>query len=134
MLFRSKYLYLDTTPKYYYYQRSNSIAHTEFNHKTLGIITAVNEYVDFCNQNNLLSSKVKIGQIRWMLVVLNKMIISNVVDDKLKRQISKEIKRVLISIIFCTYLNFTRKMQMVIFLLSFKLYKKIYLKKKEKNT
>ncbi len=121
-------LYLDSTPKYYYYKRKNSISNSKFNNETLKIIDYVDDYVSLCEKNSKNNKLIYIGQIRWHLVVLNKMITAKQVNYSLVNKLKKYIRENLFLIVFTNKLPLVRKLQIILFQISFSLYKKIYVK------
>ena len=92
--------------KYNYCRRGDSIGGTTFNDKTLFLLRACDEAVNFVLDKYPKLINVKIAQINWYLVVVNKMIFAKKVDKNL--------------------INETRKFQMLLFYYSFYLYKIIY--------
>lgn len=129
LIYLSNGLYFNSDCKYFYYKRKNSISNSEFNSGTLNIINYVNEYVDFCEKNINKLKYIYIGQIRWYLVVINKMIACKKESETLINQLKKLIGNHLFLIITTNKLPFIRKLQICLFKLSTKLYKKIYIRR-----
>lgn len=112
--------------KYNYCRRWDSIGGTKFNDKTLFLLKACDEAVEFVLEKYPELVNIKIAQVNWYIVVINKMILAKKVDKKLVKTIKKMIKNIKKEIIKTEYLNKTRKFQILIFYYSFSLYKIIY--------
>lgn len=125
---KSNGVYLDSTPKYYYFQRINSISHSSFDKRMFWIIEGINDYKKICANSVRFKNEI-VGEIRWYLVIYNKMIQSNIIDKEIEKNIKEMIKNNLGKIIFNRYNGLVRKIQMLLFFISVKLYKKIYLRK-----
>ena len=114
--------------KYYYCKRKNSIGANTFSNKMLKLLDACDEVTNFTINKYSNLDNIKIAQIQWYIVVLNKMIISNDLDKKLLNKTKKMIKDNLFILNKNNYLNKTRKIQNLLLLINTKLYIFIYKK------
>lgn len=125
---KSNCVLLRPDSKYYYCKRNNSIGGVAFSRKTLSLIDACDTDIEYISNkyNNL--KNIKVSKIQWYIIVCNKAILS----DKKIEILIKKIKKMIIQnfrvIVFNKYLNRTRKFQILLFLVSYKLYKKLYKK------
>ena len=94
----------------------------------LKLLDACDEVTNFTINKYSNLDNIKIAQIQWYIVVLNKMIISNDLDKKLLNKTKKMIKDNLFILIKNNYLNKTRKIQNLLLLINTKLYIFIYKK------
>ncbi len=127
LIAKSDGIYFDSTPKYFYFKRENSISNSTFNNDTLKIIEYVDNYVNYCKKNVKHIKYLYIGVIRWYLTVVNKMISSNQIDQDLVAKLNKLIDKNLFKLLITNKIPFIRKSQIFIFRISFNLYKTIYL-------
>ena len=119
-------LYYDSTIQYFYYRRNDSITAAQFNPNTLGIIDAVDEVVEFYQQNISKPKYLYVGQTLFYLQVLSKMYCAGKNDRELASSI-----RHLISVnwnrIFLTKnISIRGKSKLFFVWMSPRLYKKIY--------
>lgn len=121
-------VYFDSSAKYFYYQRNNSISHSSFDKRMMWILDGIKEYKKSLSNLNLYKNE-PVGEIRWNLVVYNKMIQSSFDNKELENKIRKLIKNNISNVIFNKYNSIVRKIQILLFCFSPKLYKKIYLRK-----
>lgn len=119
-------LYYDSTPQYYYYYRSDSISNAQFSPKTLGIIGAVDEVVEFYRENIGKPKYLYIGQVMFYLLVLGKMYRAGEDDRKLLRSIKKIISQNWRRIFFTKKVSMRGKAKLLVIWLSPTIYKRIY--------
>ncbi len=128
LIYLSDGLYFDSTPKYFYYKRKDSISNAKFNKDTLKLINYIDDYVDFCDKNLNYKKNIYLGQIRWYLVIVNKMIAEKNIDENLINKLRKIINKNIWLVLFTNKVPLIRKFQILLFRVSFKTYKKIYIK------
>lgn len=88
-------------PCYYYLQRKDSIMGQKFNPRRLDVLLALQEIKKFVKKNNIdLEQEIKFNELLILLVLLNSMIDTNCVDDKVFEDISNRIIKDK-----CEYLN-----------------------------
>lgn len=115
--------------KYYYCKRSSSIGGANFSEKTLKLIEACDEVYNFTTQKYKRCKFIKLAQVQWYIVVLNKMLISNWNQSEFYKQIKRMIFNILGLIIITKKIKFIRKFQMILIaLFPVKIYRKLYLR------
>ena len=117
---------LCVSDEYYYYRKNiNSIGFRKFTKKTLELRDAVEECFAFCiNYPGTDEDALKVGRIKWMVVLANMMIRSGIEDKKFFSKIQKEIA--IKKIVRCKYLSGISKLQLVIFKVNIKIYSFVY--------
>lgn len=128
LLSKAEKISLHPDSKYFYCKRKTSIGGSSFSPKTLNLVNACDECVNFVLKNYPNSKDIKVSKIQWYIVVLNKMIVSNEIDYNFLKEIRKMIKKYIILILNNKYLNKTRKIQIIILLINYKLYSYLYKK------
>ena len=79
-------------PCYYYLQRKDSIMGQKFNPRRLDILLALKEIKKFVKKNNIdLEQEIKFNELLILLGLLNSMIDTNCIDDKVFEDISNRI-------------------------------------------
>lgn len=126
-------IYLDSKPKYYYSRRKNSISQAHFGSETMELAKYVDDYVDKYSKKISHPKYIYLGQIRWNLVVVNKVLVADKRNLELMKRTRKMIKDHLTLVMFTDTINNVRKMQILLFCCSFNLYKQLYLKVTNKN-
>jgi len=121
-----KVISLHTDSKYNYCKRNDSIAGSSFSKKTLALIDACNEDVNYCLSIFPDIKNIKIARIQWHVVVANKMILGNYKDRDFVRKIKSMIRANIINIIKCRYINLKRKIQLFLFGYCYSFYKFLY--------
>lgn len=124
---------ISTSNKYYVYcHRSDSIGTMNFSEKTMDLYKAATEVhefgLNFCSEVRNLN----VGYLHWLIVVVNAMIRSNMYDLDYIKKVQIYAKHIYDEIIKNECINTTRKIQMILFSISFTLYKlmyRIYIKK-----
>ena len=112
---------------YYYYKREGSIGHSFFSERTYDLLEGINEEYTIITSKypNILDS-MKTARAVWKLVFVNMMISSNAVELNTVKNIQKEMRKSIYSIIKCDYLPGIRKLEMLLFGMNFKLYSLMY--------
>lgn len=117
---------LHSDSKYYYCKRNDSIGGAAFNEKTLSLSTAADDNYNYCKRECPSIKNIIVAKIQWHIVVLNKMILAKQVDHKYVKQIKREIRKNIFYILGCRYINYIRKIQLLMVLFSFWLYRIMY--------
>ena len=120
-------------PKYNYYSRDNSITKSEtFNEKELNRIEVCEEMCNYIEKKyHDIKNEFEFFRITQYIAVINVMLKSDSYNKEIVDKCQNIIKNNLKNIIFLR-MSLEKKLQMVLLLISFKLYKKIYLKKVNK--
>lgn len=119
----------DSKPRYYYFQRSNSIGHSAFSDRSYDLYNGVHEEYDFISQKYPeVIDLTKLERDIWEVVFVNMMLRSNVKDDEVIRSVRKHIKEDMNLIKNSSHLSKVRKIQLWLFSKNLVLYKKAYLK------
>ena len=119
-------LYYDSTPQYYYYYRSDSISNAHFSPKTLGIVEAVDEVVEFYRKNIGEPKYLYIGQVMFYLLVLGKMYRAGKDDKKLVKSIREIIDQNWRRIFFTKKVSMRGKAKLLTIWLSPTIYRRVY--------
>lgn len=126
---QAKGIYFDSEPKYFYFRRSDSISQSEFKPEITRIVDYIDEFVAKYSKIVSRPRYMFLGQIRWNLVVMNKYLTAGRQNSKLMQRIKKMIGAHLTLVLFTDKIDIVRKMQILLFGLSFEIYKKVYLGK-----
>lgn len=119
----------NSTPLYYYCKRDTSIGGCSFNKRLFELEDALVEECGFIIQKYpSIEKEVSIARITWLLVIYNKMILSNHSDILFTKKIEQLISQHLYSIIRSKELYITNKLQILIFAFNKRLYKFVYKK------
>lgn len=124
----AKLISLHSDSKYFYCKRKNSIGGTDFSEKTLRLLNACDQVLEYVLEKYPHLENIKVSRIQWYMVVLNKMIISNKIDKKLVKRIKKMIIKDKKIILKNKYLNNIRKYQILLLLINYKIYGFFYKK------
>lgn len=122
--------------KYFYCKRKSSIGGSKFSEKTLGLIDAVKEVSEYVSKNKYDNKRkdIKIAEIQWNIVVLNKMLIADEINKDIYLKIKKMILKQFGYLMINKQLSFMRKVQnCILMLFPLNVYKKMYFKFLEHN-
>ena len=119
--------------KYNYCRRSDSISEKRYSKNTLVLLEVCDQAVSFVLKKYPDLQNVKIAQIHWYIVLMNKMILARETNDDLVKTIKRKIKLNKRKIIMTPYLTKMRKTQMLLFYYCFPLYKVLYCSYVRKN-
>lgn len=119
---------------YHYFQNGTSISHTHKTGQLYSGFYAAEEYIDFALSRNLDRTQAYIDNIMagaWFkkVGVVNHMIMGDLIDSEYILKIQKEIKPY---IIIKSQLSPVRKIQLLLFKFSFRLYAMVYMRTKRK--
>ena len=117
---------------YYYYKRDGSIGHTAFSNRTYDLLEAINEeYSVITSKYPKIKASMKVARAVWKLVFVNMMITSDAMELDVIKNIQKEIRKSIYSIIKSNFLPSIRKIELLLFCANFKLYTLTYKKYKK---
>lgn len=119
----------DKHPMYYYYERSNSIGHSAFSNRSYDLYNGIHEEYNFISKKYPdVIDDAKLERDIWEVVFVNMMLRSDIKDPNVVKNVHQHIKEDMKLIIHSHHLSNIRKLQMILFVVSFRLYKKIYLR------
>lgn len=121
---------------YYYYKRSGSIGHSQFDSQTYDLYYGIQEEYNFIsNKYPRLECTLAVAKITWEIVFINMMLrASNSENKQLIFDIRKFARKRIKDVYKCKFIGIVRKIQISLFTFCFPLYKKMYVKyKKSKN-
>ena len=125
----------DPTPEYFYLKRWGSIGHSVFTEKTYELYWGVQEQYTYITEKYPdLSSQMVVAKITWEIVFVNMMLCANKNDKNLIKKLQLFIKENIADVLYCDKINVVRKLQIILFALSFKAYKYMYLTYKKRRT
>lgn len=113
---------------YNYMIRKNSITHSKFREKDYDIVNVADEVYTLFNKQFPKNTTSEITKILWYIVCINEMILSGVYDKKMIKKCKKIIIKNMYNILRSKYLKNTRKSQLLLFSLNYKLYEACYKK------
>lgn len=117
----------DSTPLYYYCKRNDSIGGNKYSTKNLQLKDAIEEECKYIiSHHPAIQSDIKIGEIFWLIVLYNKMMLANQIDKKFEHNLQKKIKKHIILIIKSNHINKIKKIQFLSFFINKSLYKFLY--------
>ena len=124
---------VSTSNKYYVYcHRPDSIGGMKYSEKTMDLYRAATEVhefgLNFCDKIENLN----VGYLHWMIVVVNAMIRTDIYDNQYICLVKKYARTVRKEILGNKCVGKIRKIQMIIFSYSFKIYSVVYKIKKKK--
>lgn len=124
----SKIVY-DSTPLYHYCKRDSSIGGVAFNNKTLQLRDALLEECSYITSKYpTILSEIEIAKITWLIVVYNKMLLSDCVDESYLKALRKDIRGNMAFIVKSTFIEKIRKVQLLLLYVSPFLYAVFYRK------
>lgn len=124
----------DSKPRYYYFQRSNSIGHSAFSDRSYDLYNGIHEEYSFISKKYPeVLDLAKLERDIWEVIFVNMMLRSNVKDDKVIKSVRKHVKEDMKLIKNSSHLSKVRKFQLWLFTNNLNIYKLIYLKYIEKK-
>lgn len=130
---KSNIVVLKPETKYFYCKRSDSIGGNGFSKNTLKLLDACDEVYEFISKNYGSNNELEISRIQWYIVVLNKMILSEKIDDKLLKKINNMISNNFGIILKNKRIGIIRKLQIVLLQINIHAYSYVYKKYVGKN-
>lgn len=130
IIFNSKKIVYDPSPKYYYVHRKNSITTNNFKNSDLFIIEAYEKHLKFVRKNVPQLEKQAIFRYLWAhMVVIDKIIMSdNFSRNIFYKKIFNKLKKNIIKIILNPFFTKKRKLFCLILIINPEIYKMILLK------
>lgn len=130
---KCKKVVYDTTPKYCYRKRADSIGHSPFSKRTYDLYNAIHEEYDYIySKYGEKVPNVITARIIWEVVFINMMIIAGYKDTRTRKNIQDFAKKNLKKVWSCGYISKMRKIQISLFACSFPLYVLFYRTYKKK--
>lgn len=130
---KSEIISLHPDSKYYYCKRNSSIGGNPYSKKTKALSYACNCVMKYITEKYPQIRNIKVANIQWNMVVLNKMILSNQIDKAFLKDIRILIRNSFLSVLKCKYIDIKRKFQIIILVLSINIYKYFYKNYLRKN-
>lgn len=117
----------DSTPLYYYCKRNDSIGGSRYSTKNLQLKDAVEEECKYIiSHYPTIKSDIELGEICWLIVLYDKMVIANEVDKDFEHYLQQKIKKHIILILNSHHIKKNRKAQLILFSINKSLYKFLY--------
>lgn len=117
----------DSTPLYFYCKRNDSIGGSRYSTKNLQLKDAVEEECKYIiSHYPTIKSDIEIGEICWLTVLYNKMMIANEVNKNFEHYLQQKIKKHIIPIVKSHHIKKNRKAQLILFFINKSLYKILY--------
>lgn len=133
LISKSKTIVLKPESKYFYCKRSDSIGGNEFSPNTLKLLEACDEVYEFVSKNYGSNDELEISRIQWYIVVFNKMILSEKIDNNLLKKIKKMISNSFGIILKDKKIGIIRKLQIILLKTNVHAYSYLYKKYISKN-
>lgn len=117
----------DSTPLYYYCKRNDSIAGSKYSTKNLQLKDAVEEECEYIiSHYPTIKSDIELGEICWLIVLYDKMMIANNIDKNFEQDLQIKIKKHIMLILKSHLIKKNRKIQLILFSINKYLYKHLY--------
>lgn len=121
-------------PKYNYRKRLGSIGHSNFSNRTYDLYKGINEeYAFIIEKYGDACPNAAVEKVTWELVFINMMICADITDKDIVIQTRKFIRRNIRAVIKCPFIGKVRKIQIILFVLNYSVYRWVYLKYKESH-
>lgn len=124
----------DTDCQYNYRKRLGSIGHSNFSTKSYDLLYGIREEYDYITKKYKDDCpNIYVARITWEVVFFNMMINSGKIDEIVLKEVRGFAKKNFVKVIKCPYIDKVRKIQILLFIINIRLYKKIYLSYKIHN-
>lgn len=124
---KAKSIYTTNYKYYVYCHRESSIGGMKFNNNTMDLVNAATEVYDYVKKFSDYDFKnLNVGYLTWLVVVANIMIRSDAVDYAYIKTVQFFCKKNLKNVISNGYIGYDRKIEYLLFVINFNLYKKVY--------
>lgn len=131
LLMRANKVVFDPSVNYFYFKREGSIGHSSFSNRTYDLLYGIEEeYNEITKRYPNIKDSMDVARAVWEIVFVNMMISSDYSDHSTTKIIQNRVRGVLKKVITTKFLPIIRKIEMTIFCIDYKLYKKIYIKYK----
>lgn len=119
----------DKHPLYFYFQRNNSIGHSNFSKRSYDLYNGIQEEYNFISKKYpSVRNNTKLERDIWELVFVNMMIRSKSLNKKIILKVQRHVRSDIKLINRSKHFSVIRKLEMCSFALNLKLYKLFYLK------
>ena len=129
LLDKANKIVYDSKPQYNYCKRDSSIGGVAFNNRTLQLKDALDLECNYITKKYpVIIKDITIAKITWLIVVYNKMLLSDCIESTYKLSLRKQINRNILNIVSCSFINRVRKIQLLLLGISPSLYAYAYKK------
>lgn len=116
-----------TRPLYHYRKRSGSIGHSNFDNRTYHLYDAIHEEYNFISEKyGDACPNIAVARITWELVFVNMMIMAGQYDKNVITKVRKFAYKNLFKVKKCEYISKIRKLQILLFVISYSTYVSFY--------
>lgn len=120
---KSKCCVLSSNQMYFYYKREGSIGHSSFSKRTYDLHYAICEEYEYITKKYPCTRKsMDVAFVMWEMVFINMMIRSNYIDTQILTEIRKFARKRIKNCLMCKHINKTRKIQIILFAYTYRLY------------
>ena len=129
LLDRANKIVYDSKPQYNYCKRDSSIGGVAFNSRTLQLKDALDLECNYIMKKYpAIAKDITLAKITWLIVIYNKMLLSNCIKSTYRSFLRKQINRNILNIISSSFIGRVRKIQLLLLSISPSLYAFAYKK------
>lgn len=127
LLDKADLIVYDSQPLYFYCKRDNSIGGRGFNNRMFELRDALEQECGYIKDKYpQISKDIDVAMIVWLIVIYDKMILSDYSDRVFKRDLIGLLRKNIFNVMCSKYLYFRNKVQLLILLLNRPCYRLLY--------